>query len=126
MITKLKISNDLDKLKSIRIIECFEKKTKINLLDHLLIKISPCENFEFIHVFLNQENLDILVNIILQEEIIVFYKKDYTNKLTDIPKRFFTKKLAVECINNNSLQESTQKIKAQKKPAINWFPILLN
>jgi|TARA_R110000851_G_scaffold85152_3_gene185309 hypothetical protein len=81
MVTKLKIKNDPDKKKSIRIIDVFEKQTGLDLMDHCLIKVSPCKKFEFVYAFLNTSNLNSLISVILEEKITVYEKIDYTEKI---------------------------------------------
>lgn len=83
MVTKLIIANDPNKQKSIRIIDSFEDQTGLDLMDHCLIKVSPCKKYESVYVFLKKENLNTLINLVLEEEITIYSKKDYTQVLSE-------------------------------------------
>mgnify|MGYP003383972176 CR=1 FL=1 len=83
MVTKLKIQNDPDKQKSIRILDIFEKKTGLDLMDHCLVKVSPCKKFELVYVFLNTSNLNSLIGVILEENITIYEKADYTERIAN-------------------------------------------
>ena len=83
MVTKLKIQNDPDKQKSIRVLENFENKTGVDLMEHCLVKISPCKKFEYVYAFLQKDQLNVLLNLILEEEIIIYSKKDYTQRIAN-------------------------------------------
>jgi hypothetical protein len=83
MVTKLKIQNDPDKQKSIRILDIFKKKTGLDLMDHCLVKVSSCKKFELVYVFLNTSNLNSLIGVILEENITIYEKADYTERIAN-------------------------------------------
>lgn len=84
MVTLLTIENEKGSLKYMDIFSDFDDVNGFSLTDKILVNESECGLYEYVYVFLSQDTLDSLINIILNHNTIIYSKKDFTNEMVDI------------------------------------------
>ena len=62
----------------------FDDVNGFSLTDKILVNESDCGAYEYVYVFLPQDTLDSLINIILNHNTVIYSKKDFTNEMVDI------------------------------------------
>lgn len=84
MVTLLTIENEKGSLKYMDIFSDFDDVNGFSLTDKILVNESECGLYEYVYVFLSQDTLDSLINIILNHNTIIYSKKDFTSEMVDI------------------------------------------
>jgi hypothetical protein len=84
MTTLLTIENEKGSLKYMDIFADFEEINGFPLTDKILVNESECGKYEYVYVFLPQDTLDSLINIILNHNTVIYSKKDFTIEMIDI------------------------------------------
>lgn len=85
MVTILKIKNEDDNNDQIySIYEDFIDIYDFSIFDRVLINISDCDKYEYLYLFLDQEQLNVFINLLLEYDITIYSKEDYTDKLKSI------------------------------------------
>lgn len=85
MVTILKLDNKDDNNEMIyTIYEEFIEAYNVSIFDRMLIEISPCRKYELLYLFMNQEELNTFINLILDCNLTIYSKEDYTDKLTSL------------------------------------------
>lgn len=84
MVTLLTIENEKGSLKYMDIFSDFDDVNGFSLTDKILVNESDCGAYEYVYVFLPQDTLDSLINIILNHNTVIYSKKDFTNEMVDI------------------------------------------
>ena len=84
MVTLLTIENEKGSLKYRDIFSDFDDVNGFSLTDKILVNESDCGAYEYVYVFLPQDTLDSLINIILNHNTVIYSKKDFTNEMVDI------------------------------------------
>jgi hypothetical protein len=84
MVTKIKISNESEDEKIIKVFNDFLNEN-IMILDYLILsKNSDCGKFEYIYFFENQDICNSFIRILLDNKIIVYEVEDVTNSVCEI------------------------------------------
>jgi hypothetical protein len=92
MVTKIKISNESEDEKIIKVFNDFLNE-HVMILDYLILtKDSDCKNFEYIYFFENQDICNSFIRILLDNKIVIYEVKDVTDDVCEI-------------INSNKLEE---------------------
>jgi hypothetical protein len=82
MVTILKLDNKDDNNEMIyTIYEEFIETYNVSIFDRMLIEISPCRKYELLYLFMDQEELNTFINLILDYNFTIYSKEDYTDKL---------------------------------------------
>lgn len=82
MVTILKLDNKDDNNEMIyTIYEEFIEAYNVSIFDRMLIEISPCRKYELLYLFMDQEELNTFINLILDCNLTIYSKEDYTDKL---------------------------------------------
>lgn len=82
MVTVLKVDNREDNNEMIyTIYEEFIEVYNLSIFDRMLIKISPCKKYEFLYLFMDQEELNTFINLVLDCNLTIYSKEDYTDTL---------------------------------------------
>jgi hypothetical protein len=82
MVTILKLDNKDDNNEMIyTIYEEFIEAYNVSIFDRMLIEISPCRKYELLYLFMDQEELNTFINLILDYNFTIYSKEDYTDKL---------------------------------------------
>jgi hypothetical protein len=84
MVTILKIENRENKENLFNIFAEFNEIHNLFLSDYILVKGSECEKFEYVYVFLNEEQLNSMINLMLEYGETIFSKTDFTNEFVEI------------------------------------------
>jgi hypothetical protein len=84
MVTLLTIENEKGSLKYMDIFADFEEINGFSLADKILVNESECGTYEYVYVFLPQDILNSLINIILNHNTVIYSKKDFTSEMVDI------------------------------------------
>lgn len=84
MVTLLTIENEKGSLKYMDIFSDFDDVNGFSLTDKILVNESECGLYEYVYVFLPQDTLDSLINIILNHNTVIYSKKDFTNEMVNI------------------------------------------
>jgi hypothetical protein len=85
MITILKVKNEDDNNEQLyTIYEEFMDMYDLSIFDRMLITVSKCDRYEYLYLFLDQEKLNMFINLLLDNDITIYSKEDYTDKLISI------------------------------------------
>ncbi len=85
MVTVLKVDNrDDNNEKVYSIYEDFIELYDLSIFDRMLIDISPCRKYEYLYLFMDQEQLNMFINLLLEYDLTIYSKEDYTDKLISI------------------------------------------
>lgn len=85
MVTILKVDNTEDNNDKVYAIYFeFIEKYNFSMFDRILIKTSSCNKYEYLYLFMNQEELNYFINLLLNYDITIHSKKDYTDELLSL------------------------------------------
>jgi hypothetical protein len=92
MVTKIKISNELDEEKLLKVFHDFLNEHVMFLQYSILSKESECGNFEYIYFFEDEYICNSFIRILLDNKFIIFETEDVTEYICEI-------------VNSNKLEE---------------------
>jgi hypothetical protein len=84
MVTLLTIENEKGSLKYMDIFADFDEINGFSLTDKILVNESECGTYEYVYVFMPQDKLNSLINIIVNHNTIIHSKKDFTSDMVNI------------------------------------------
>lgn len=85
MVTILKVKHELSNNADIySIYHDFIDIHGLSIFDRMLVKNSLCGDYEYLYLFLNQEELNTFINLLLEKNISIYSKEDYTETLVRI------------------------------------------
>jgi hypothetical protein len=82
MVAILKIKNEIENNETIYFE--FIEKYGFSIFDKMLIKTSSCDTYEYLYLFMNVDELNGFIGLLLEQGITIHSKKDYTNELLSI------------------------------------------
>jgi hypothetical protein len=84
MVTKIKISNEVNQDELMKVIQGFWSENYLDLQSVTLCKDSNCGKYEYIFVFCEEEDVKSLINIFLRNKISIFEIEDVTDYICEI------------------------------------------
>lgn len=85
MVTILKVKNEVENNEKIYSIYFeFTERFGFSIFDKMLIKTSSCDTYEYLYLFMNVDELNGFIGLLLEQNITIYSKKDYTNELLSI------------------------------------------
>jgi len=84
MVTLLTIENEKGSLKYMDIFADFDEINGFSLTDKILVNESECGTYEYVYVFMPQDKLNSLINIIVNHNTVIHSKKDFTSDMVNI------------------------------------------
>jgi len=82
MVTILKVNNEQENNEKIYSIYFeFIERYGFSIFDKMLIKTSSCDKYEYLYLFMNQDELNGFIGLLLDENMTIHSKQDYTEKL---------------------------------------------
>ena len=86
MVTKIKINIDVDLSTLFNISSDFQEITNLDILNHTLVEITECGNFEYLYLFMDEQSVTTFINILLGYGIAVCEKYDYYSEFKQMIK----------------------------------------
>jgi hypothetical protein len=85
MVTVLKVNNEQENNEKIYSIYFeFIERYGFSIFDKMLIKTSSCDKYEYLYLFMNQDELNGFISLLLDENITIHSKQDYAEKMLSI------------------------------------------
>jgi hypothetical protein len=85
MVTVLKVNNEQENNEKIYSIYFqFIERYGFSIFDKMLIKTSSCDKYEYLYLFMNQDELNGFISLLLDENMTIHSKQDYTEKMLSI------------------------------------------
>lgn len=85
MVTVLKVNNEQENNEKIYSIYFeFIERYGFSIFDKMLIKTSSCDKYEYLYLFMNQNELNGFISLLLDENMTIHSKQDYTEKMLSI------------------------------------------
>jgi hypothetical protein len=82
MVTVLKVNNEQENNEKIYSIYFqFIERYGFSIFDKMLIKTSSCDKYEYLYLFMNQDELNGFISLLLDENMTIHSKQDYTEKM---------------------------------------------
>jgi hypothetical protein len=85
MVTILKVDNVEDN--NVKIYSIYFEFMDIHgfsIFDKTLVKTSSCGEYEYLYLFMNQEELNSFIGLLLDNDMTIYSKKDYTDEMVSI------------------------------------------
>jgi hypothetical protein len=86
MVTKIKVSIDTDLSTLFDVSSDFQEMTNLDILDHMLVEITECGNFEYLYLFMDVQSTTTFINLLLDYDIAVYEKSDYYGEFKEMIK----------------------------------------
>jgi hypothetical protein len=86
MVTKIKVSIDTDLSTLFDVSSDFQEMSNLDILDHMLVEITECGNFEYLYLFMDVQSTTTFINLLLNYDIAVYEKSDYYGKFKEMIK----------------------------------------
>jgi hypothetical protein len=85
MVTILKVNNEQENNEKIYSIYFeFIERYGFSIFEKMLVKTSSCDKYEYLYLFMNQDELDGFIGLLLDENMTIHSKQDYTEKMLSI------------------------------------------
>jgi hypothetical protein len=85
MVTILKVKNEIENNEKIYSIYFeFIDRYNFSIFDKMLVKVSDCENYEYLYCFMNQDELNGFIGMLLEQDITIHSKSDYTERMVSM------------------------------------------
>jgi hypothetical protein len=85
MVTVLKVDNvEGNNVKIYSIYFEFMDIHGFSIFDKTLVKTSSCGEYEYLYLFMNQEELNSFIGLLLDKDMTIYSKKDYTDEMVSI------------------------------------------
>jgi hypothetical protein len=85
MVTVLKVDNVVgNNVKIYSIYFEFIDIHGFSIFDKTLVKTSSCGEYEYLYLFMNQEELNSFIGLLLDKDMTIYSKKDYTDEMVSI------------------------------------------
>jgi hypothetical protein len=85
MVTVLKVDNvEGNNVKIYSIYFEFMDIHGFSIFDKTLVKTSRCGEYEYLYLFMNQEELNSFIGLLLDKDMTIYSKKDYTDEMVSI------------------------------------------
>jgi hypothetical protein len=85
MVTILKVNNEQENNEKIYSIYFeFIERYGFSIFEKMLAKTSSCDKYEYLYLFMNQNELDGFIGLLLDENMTIHSKQDYTEKMLSI------------------------------------------
>jgi hypothetical protein len=86
MVTKIKVNIDTDLSTLFDISYDFQEMTNLDILDHMLVEVTECGNFEYLYLFMDVQLSTTFINLLLDYGIAVYEKSNYYDEFKQMIK----------------------------------------